>query len=310
MSSNGPHDLFSWTAFLSSRPLPALPTTLATLREMSQRKDSLSPSEIARTVLTDPLFTLLVLRRLQERKASSRRVEITTIEHALMMLGVEPFFAAFAQIPALGDMVSDPAALEGVARVAKRSYVASQLARDWADRRMDTQGEEIQVAALIHDMAELLLWIHAPEKAKIIADLLAADPALRSAQAQASVLGFPLSDAETELCRLWGLPELSRSLLKEQGQASERALIVRQAARLARHCQNGFDNAALPDDWIDCAELLDFETPEEAQDALTPRLQACAAQWDARVESFEEQSEAEALALALEDGSPPSSDQP
>lgn len=301
MSAPDPHDLFSWTQFLSSRPLPALPATLSALADLRARQDSVSPSDIAQATLADPLLALIVLRRLQERKASSRRSDITTIEHAVMMLGVEPFFASFCAVEPLDRIVSDPEALAGVERVARRSYVASQLALDWARRLRDMQSEEVQVAALIHDMAELLLWIHAPHKAKLIASALKADPALHSARAQEAALGFPLSDAEAEICRLWGLPELSRSLLKEQGAASVRARLVRLAARLARHAQDGLANPALPDDWAECADLLDFDDARSAQEALAPRLVSRAAEWDARIAAHRETQERLA-------GEPPGSD--
>lgn len=280
MSASDPRDLSSWTRFLSSRPIPTLSSTVNALSGLKLKDEALLPIDIARVVLRDPLFALLVLRHLQEMKNKGRRADITTIEHALMMIGVEPFFTLFAKAPAIDELVFEPHAEEGVLRVAKRSYIASRLAQDWAARKMDMQSEEIQVAALLHDMAELLLWVHAPDKALQIARLMATTPSLRSSQAQTQVLGIPLSQAEEQLCKQWGFPALSLALLSDDGEAGPRVVCVRLAVRLARHSFYGFDNPALPDDWIDCCEFLGFSSPAEAEHKIAPTIRALAAQWD------------------------------
>lgn len=265
---------------LSSCPIPTLASSMDALSELKLKDDELLPADIAHVVLRDPLFTLLVLRYMQERKNNKRLSEITTTQHALMMLGVEPFFAQFGQTPAVEDMGLSPIALQGVYRVAKRSYIASRLAQNWAARKVDMESEELQVAALIHDMAELLLWIHSPEKAQAISLLMKADPTLRSAQAQTIVLGAPLNKTQDELCALWGLPELSRQLLSEQGQATPRMQCARLATRLARHSFYGFDNPALPDDWKDCAQLLGISSASDFAAKMIPYIQTLSHRWD------------------------------
>ena len=43
-----------------------------------------------------------------------------------------------------------------------RSHIASNYAFEWAVRLHDTHFEEIRIAALLHDISELLMWCFAP----------------------------------------------------------------------------------------------------------------------------------------------------
>ena len=273
-------DLHGWAQFLGETTLPILTSTQNSLSEMKLTDDTLLPSELSVAILRDPLFTVSILRHLQKHRNKLRTVDITTIEHALMMLGVEPFFRQFGQAPTISElMVGKQIAVEAILKVARRSYVASRLAQDWAAKSMDIESEEIQVASLIHDVAEMLLWIRAPGHAFMIRKIMAEDPSIRSLDAQHKVIGVSLVDVEIEICHAWGLPELLIQLLRDQSK-NHRMNCVSLAVKIARHSANGWDNPALPDDWTEAAALLGQKTPEAAAEKIKPFVEIIMDKWD------------------------------
>ena len=69
-------------------------------------------------------------------------------------------------------------------RCINRAHRAANFALAFAVHRMDHDAPVIHEAALLHDFAEMLLWLHAPALALQIAAAPARRPALRSAVVQ------------------------------------------------------------------------------------------------------------------------------
>jgi hypothetical protein len=87
---------------------------------------------------------------------------------------------------------------------------------------------------------------------------------LRSSAAQQAVLGITLVDLQQSLMRIWHLPELLIRLGDARHAGSPQVRNVMLAVRLARHTAHGWDNAALPDDVAQIAELLQLgEVPTQ-----------------------------------------------
>jgi HD-like signal output (HDOD) protein len=148
------------------------------------------------------------------------------------------------------------AALVCLLRVVHRSQRASAYAFDWAVRLRDMHYEEVRIAALLHDLAEMLLWCFAPADMLKIHTLQHQDKTLRSLEAQERVLGFSLVALQLALAREWSLPKLLITLMDNDCASQPRVRNVILAINLARHSANGWDDAALPDDYKDVGELL------------------------------------------------------
>ena len=130
---------------------------------------------------------------------------------------------------------------------------------------MDHDAAVIHHAALLHDFAEMLLWCHAPELALNIRRAQQADPTLRSNTVQKEVLNVTLVDLQQSLMRAWRLPELLMRITDDRHAEHPSAKSVVLAVRLARHTAQGWDNAALPDDVHDIAQLLNLSDVATAQ---------------------------------------------
>ena len=105
----------------------------------------------------------------------------------------------------------------------------------------------------------MLLIRHAQDK----------DSTLRSRDAQLRFLGFSLRDLQIRLAQQWSLPRLLLTLMNEGHSHQARVRNVVLAINLARHSSEGWDNAALPDDFKDISELLHLPVPQ-IRDMLLP----------------------------------------
>lgn len=261
-------DLNAWTRRFSEAEIPVLPGTaqeIEALRQINDASDSVDAHRLAQSIAGDPLMTLKVLSHVAKHRPSRLVTDAETVTAAIVLMGIGPFFRAFDRLKTIDEHLQDqPVALRGLQRVLKRAYRAANFALGFAVHRMDNDAAIIQEAALLHDFAEMLLWCHAPSLAVEIARRQHADPTLRSAAVQRSVLNVELGELEQALMRVWRLPELLIHITDDRHASHPQVRTVMLAIRLARHTQHGWDNAALPDDFADIAELLNV-APHVAQ---------------------------------------------
>jgi HD-like signal output (HDOD) protein len=258
-----PQDQTGWIHALSGVEIPVLRRTVEELARLRENEDRVVARDISRVLLHDPMFTLRVLRFLPTQRKPGQPTEITTVEHALMMLGVSPFFEHFGDLPAVESILAEfPLALDGLMRVINRARHAALYARDWAAIRHDIESDEVVIAALLHDLAEMLLWYFAPELALRIQKMLERDRALRSTVAQRAVLGFTLIDLQLALISEWKLPALLQSLMDDTHASRPRAINVLLAVDLARHSARGGNDPALPEDYAAIQKFLNLPEQE------------------------------------------------
>lgn len=261
-------DLEAWVLYFSGADLPVLRHTVRQLDEMRENIDRVNGRDISRVILQDPLMTVRVLAYIQPYVGKTLRSDITTIGSAVMMLGVEPFFEKFGALPTIEQMLkSEPQAMLGTLHLIRRVQRAAHYAHQWALMRQDMNVEEVTIAALLHDLAEILLWCFAPGLAMDIRNQQQADRSLRSSVVQENTLGIRLIDLQIALCHAWHLPQLLADLIDQEHADHPRVLNVSLAVNLARHSANGWNDAALPDDFIAICRLLHLN-----RDSLIARL--------------------------------------
>lgn len=255
--------LEQWVDFLSRADIPVLKQTARELTALHQDENRLSARGAAQIIVVDPMMTVKLLRFLQAHKHRRQEHEVVLVEQALIMLGVESFYNKIPPQPLVQDaMQGELAALVQLLHVIHRSHRASEYAFDWAVRLSDLHYEEVRIAALLHDLAEMLMWCFAPKQMLSIHAMQQQDKTLRTRAAQEQVFGFSLFDMQKRLVKEWSLPELLLTLMDDANSNHSRVRNVVLAVNLARHSANGWDDAALPDDYTEIATLLRM-TPEQ-----------------------------------------------
>ncbi len=262
-------EIDDWVALFSANNPPVLRITKRRIDEMRENIDRVDARELARVILQDPIMTVRVLAFIQPIHGKVLQHDITTIASAVMMMGIHPFFHHFSQLNIIEDMLKgeDPHALLGVLKIIRRAQRAADYAQDWAIWRYDINMEEVRIAALLHDLAEILVWAFAPKLGIAINNMQVAYPTMRSADAQTTILGMTFQDIQVALCRAWHLPALLQSLIDDENLTQERVKNVSYAVQLARHSSHGWDDPALPDDYKNIGELLNL-TPEAVRQRL------------------------------------------
>jgi HD-like signal output (HDOD) protein len=250
-------DLDSWIAYFVQADIPVLRHTVQQLAELRENANQSNARVISSVILHDPMMTLRVLAYIEAKRSKSRMTDITTIERALMMIGMEPFFNDFQNLPLVEDhLKTQPRALLGLLKVIGRARKATHWARDWAICRHDLDVDEISVATLLYDFAEILMWCFAPELALRVVEKQKADRTLRSVSVQTETYNVPLYAIKAALADAWHLPRLLITLMDPEHAEHPRVRNVKLAVDLARHSANGWDDAALPDDFKAIEELL------------------------------------------------------
>ena len=253
-----PHDVAGWVSLFSPVSLPVLNSTAHVLEDLRQVEDAVDAHLLADHLASDPLMTLKLLAHVAAVRPRRDGGEPETVTAALVMLGIPPFFRAFGPQASAEDWLQgQPEALEGFLQVLQRSRRAANFAIGFACHRMDHDATVIHEAALLHDFAELLLWLHAPALALEMQGRQRDEPGLRSAAVQRQVLNIELADLEHALMQAWQLPQLLVDITNDHAkQPTTQARNVMLAIRVARHSAHGWDNPALPDDMHDIGQLL------------------------------------------------------
>ena len=259
--TRAPRDVASWVARFDLTALPILAETAAAIGELRENEDAVDAHLLSQTISSDPIMTLKLLAHVAKLRRGREGSDTETVTEALVMLGIPPFFRAFGDLPTVEDRLQDlPEALKGFKGVLRRAHRAANFAIGFAVHRMDHDAPVIHEAALLHDFAELLLWVRAPALALEISRQQVADPTLRSVDVQLSLLHIELADLQHELMQTWRLPALLVRITDDHQADTDQVRNVLLAMRLSRHSALGWDNPALPDDVQDISTLLQLGT--------------------------------------------------
>ena len=254
-----PHDLAGWVRYFRLVELPVLRRTAANLEDLRDMEDDVDARMIADVVSADPLMTLKLLAYSATVHRERRTTDVETAREAVVLIGITPFFRTFGPQPTIEEHLhGQPEARAGLTAVLRRARRAARFAMAFAAHRGDHDAPVIHEAALLHDFAEMLLWLHAPELALQIQQRQRQDPTLRSNTVQRELLGVTLAEIQHALMVDWHLPELLIRITDDSHAEASQVRNVLLAIRIARHTSQGWDNPAIPDDVTDISHLLNL----------------------------------------------------
>lgn len=251
------NDAIAWLKQLRKVSIPVLRQTARELARLKLDEENISARAISSAVLNDPFMVFKVLSYANSHSSKRQLQDIVEVEQAIIMMGTSNFYRDLTPDLLIDERLkSNLPALTHLLRLIKRAHRAAYYAADWAALRKDLHSEEIWIAALLHDFAEMLMWCFAPDKMNTIHEMQKNDKTLRTKTAQEQVLGFQIKDLHRELTTVHSMPPLLSQLMGDVKVMDYRAKNVSLAVNLARHSANGWDDAALPDDYKDIAEFL------------------------------------------------------
>ena len=147
---------------LTAQPLPIFRRSAHAFQQLApnNKVDFKAYGDI---ILKDPALTLHALQQLQPAPGKSIRADISSMSQVTMLLGSDRVQQLTNDRPQLEASLSG-LAQAGYARAACRAFHAAFQAWDWAHIKNDPHPDEIFLAALLHDVAELALWVVAPQR--------------------------------------------------------------------------------------------------------------------------------------------------
>ncbi|CAN1528533.1 Metal-dependent hydrolase HDOD [Methylophilaceae bacterium] len=268
------NDINAWINFFCTAEIPVLKNTTLEIEQLKQDEDRLCARALTATIINDPMMVFRVLCYSQKNKSSHQLQDLVQVEQAVMMMGTTSFFKNIPTNFLVEEILeNNPIALKHLLKLIHRAHRAAHFAADWATHLADLRAEEIHTAALLHDLAEMLMWCFSPEKMNIIHKMQEADKTIRSVTAQQNVLGFKLQDLQKALVEAFQLPPLLSKLMQDDASTEQRVRNVALAVNLARHSANGWSDAALPDDFHDISELLRIEINRVKRIVGAPELE-------------------------------------
>ena len=244
----------AWVESINVAEIPVLRRTMQEFERLSGHAETLSAAEIATVVLHDPLMTLKILHLVNNMNRGRLNHEITTVEQAFIMAGVNLFFRHFSDVTMLEDKLPERAQA-GVLPLMSRAHHAAWQARDWAIVHADLKAEEVYIGALLHSIGEMLLWCFAPVIALQIENV-AKRKQVAAEEAQLEVLGFTLMDLQLALASAWNLPETLRMFMDDEAAVRPRIKEVGIATSIARRAATSWYDPGLLSDYTAFAASL------------------------------------------------------
>jgi HD-like signal output (HDOD) protein len=250
-----------WARVLQTPEIPVLASTASAIEDYRRDEDSVDAHRLGELIGQDPLMTLKVMAHAAAHRPPRLLTQPESVTTTLVMMGIGPFFRNFGRQPTIDVHLSQhPEAWQGLNEVLDRSRMAARIALGLAVHRLDPDAGLIHQAALLHDVAEMLLWCHAPAHALAVRRAVRAVPTRRTAEAERELLGVELVEVQHALLEAWQLPDLLMRVLDDRHAdlASVRNVVL--AVRLARHLCSpaAWRHGALSDDVADIAALVNL----------------------------------------------------
>jgi len=223
---------------ITARPLPVFAHSVQGFQQL--RSEKTAPWEkYGDIILKDPGLALQTLKQLQlASDGKPREQEVASMEQAAMLLGMARVQRLPLDCPRVDESLQGRAR-EGYQRAVTRAFHAAYQAWDWAHIKRDHAPDEVLLSALMHDSAELTLWVNAPERIHQLRRLTLRDK-MSAAEAQYIALGDSLEHYGRRLAERWNLPQLVHEALRPEYSNEPRVRGVVLAVQLARQVEWGW----------------------------------------------------------------------
>ncbi|QZA81006.1 HDOD domain-containing protein [Deefgea piscis] len=280
MMQNNPKNLASWINIISHVEIPILASTKEHITKLRSNMDCIDLRDLAYVIGHDPLLSLKMLKYQVHRRSQQQVTDITNIEKVLLMIGIKEFFEIIRDCQILEEELSQNTdTLQTCLKTCARAYYAAQLAETMSKSRRDIDPKEIITAALLHETAEILLWLAAPELMLKIRDSLKNNPEIRSKSIQKEILGCTVNELQQELIIHWHLPKILLHLVDESYVNDPRVLLVLVSTSIARHTEWSWNQELNYMDIEKCAQILHISN-DEAHTIIVNTALRTAKEWN------------------------------
>ena len=226
------HGLAQWLAYLSDKPLPILNRTKLEVQSLIDQAQ-LSITQYAAPIMYDGGFSVRLFSHVNKQRVGAGRNPLTTLDNALSHLGQSAFQVFLNNAQVLEELKIGEVNTHGYMRTMGNACHAALQAKSWAMQRNVMQPEETQLAALLQNVTELMLWCYGENTMQKIEHLYYVKKQSYE-EAAKSVLGCGMKELGLALSEKWELPEMVVEGLRSRQDNFTLATGVSLASELAR----------------------------------------------------------------------------
>jgi HD-like signal output (HDOD) protein len=196
--------LAHWIKAFSDCEIPVLHESKCKIHDLQENEEDITVTVLAEIARQDPGFSINLLRR----ASSSRRKEITTLSHAISLIGIPFVIKMLSDLPTL-EKVLDEKSLSSILNEYSRQYQTAFMAREWSILRKESENQEIFTAALNRGFIRFILYFIDSDKAhKLEKIYLTPDDNHKTKEKE--LLGNNVDEIAQAIAKHWNLPELIR----------------------------------------------------------------------------------------------------
>jgi eukaryotic-like serine/threonine-protein kinase len=196
------------------RDFPVLSETIQTLNRLTA-SDENSVAQLTDVIVRDFALTNKVLKVVNSAYYGGFAGKVGTISRALVVLGIEPIRSLAASLLLFEHLGSHRNAARIKALIA-RSVFAALMARELSPEGGIAQPEQAFLAAMFHNLGELLVAYYLPEEDEAIRALCTRGE-LSPREAEKCVLNVDLEHLGIAIGRHWGFPVEITHAMKQGG---------------------------------------------------------------------------------------------
>ena len=245
-----------WAEQLVSTVFPVFPETNESLRFLSDDDVESSVDRFCSNILYDPGGVIAILSRANSGRKGRLGSNVSTVENAAMMIGVKNMRNLTENHPQI-DLPVSTESEKGYMRIVARAYHVAYQAYDWAICRGDMVPKEVYVAAFLHDLGAMALWLSAPDKMKATHELKW-EKQVPDDEAQYVILGFSQEQLGQKLALELGLPGFVIDCMSSEDARNPRVQIVKLASQMVHLSETHWYSDEMCECQESIAELLDI----------------------------------------------------
>ncbi len=147
---------------VQKKPLPVFRQTLQRLEEFHDKPNSSIP-KIVEILHLDPCYSHRILVVANKGLIKNKREPATSVEHAILLLGVPQIIAIGNQLPLISDLKNSPVKSR-IYQVLSHSYHAGVQARELMFDHGKSFAKAAFITAQLRNLYLISLWLYAPNE--------------------------------------------------------------------------------------------------------------------------------------------------
>ena len=195
--------------------------------------------DISRIILEDPSLTAKLLKLSNSPYYNPSRQSLATVTRATVLIGLNTIRDLAIACSFIETILTQRNKRQVNQEIARALHAAVQ-AKSLASLTNVAQGEEVFIAALLHNIGHVAFWCFEQKEGEAVMQLMEArniDPET----AERQVLNFKLKQLGAALSKSWKLGGLIEESFNATSSPSHRAEIVQVSCLLAKCAENGWN---------------------------------------------------------------------